>query len=337
MIIDFQHHFVPLELAARRGFAAGERRNLIEGGIPKFTLHDKLYDLDAQLRDLDQAGIDLAVLTCNLGWDAPLEECRLINERLSEIQARYPRRFVGMAHAPIVEEGGLREVERAARELNLRGVSIASQVGGLLLDAPPLMPFYRTACALDLAVHVHPAMIPAGYACLGDYDLARIVGREMDLQLAVSRVIAGRVMEEFPTLKLVFAHFGGGVAAIKERLEAKAGRFGTLRRPFAESFDRLYFDLAGFEGGAVALRCALAGIRPDRLLFATDYPQDFTGATTQTGKGVSSIRDYTGLVRTLAGSEAAARAILGETAAGLLRLETWGREPSGRESAPGTA
>src|SRR5712691_259960 len=177
MIIDVQHHFVPPELAARRGFAPGERRNVMEGGIPKFTLHDKLYDIDGQLRDMDLAGIDLAVLSCNLGWDAPLEDCRLINDRLAEIQRRYPDRFAGLAHAPVLEATGVEEIERAAKELGLRGATIASQMHGLSLDAPQFAPFYRTACALDLAVFVHPAMLPAGYPLFQDYDLARILGR----------------------------------------------------------------------------------------------------------------------------------------------------------------
>jgi len=120
---------------------------------------------------------------------------------------------------------------------------------------------------------VHPAMAVRGYAFLGEYDLARIIGREFDLQLAATRLIAGGVLEAFPDLRVVIAHFGGGIAAIKERLQAKAGRFGTLRRPFDEYFDRLYFDMAGFEGGPIALACAMEGIKADRLVFATDYPQ----------------------------------------------------------------
>jgi predicted TIM-barrel fold metal-dependent hydrolase len=323
MIVDVQHHFVPLEVAERRGFVRGQgRRNLIEGGLPKFTLHDTLYDLEAQIRDMDAAGIDVAVLTCNLGWDAPLDECRLINDRAAEIQRRYEGRFVALAHAPVLEAAGLRELERAVRDLGLRGATIASQVAGRSLDAPEFHPFYRTACALGASVFVHPAQLPAGYAHMHEYDLARILGRELDLQVAVTRVIAGRVLDSFPDLALVFAHFGGGIAAIRERLAAKAGRFGTLTRPFAESFDRLYFDLAGFEGGPIALRCALAGIRPDRLVFATDYPQDFTGATTQSGKSPAAIRDYIALVGEAAGSAREAQAILGETAATLFGIES---------------
>jgi predicted TIM-barrel fold metal-dependent hydrolase len=292
--------------------------------VPKFTLHDRLYDIDAQLRDMDLAGVDVAVLTCNLGWDAPLEDCVLINDHLAEIHARHPRRFVGLAHAPVLEDAGLREIERATFELGLRGATVASQVNGLPLDSSRLGPFYRQVCELNLPVFVHPAMLPVGYAYLGEYDLARILGREIDLQLAASRLIAGRVLEEFPTLKIVLSHFGGGIAATKERLLAKAHRFGTLRRPFGESFDRLYFDMAGFEGGPNALRCALTGIRPERLVFATDYPQDFTGATTHTGIGPEGIREYIRFVRGLPLPEGAAEAMLGATAAGLLGLDAEG-------------
>lgn len=321
MIIDFQHHFVPVELAARRGFTPGEQRTLMEGGIPKFTLHDRLYDLDTQVREMDLVGIDAAVLTCNLGWDATLDECRLINDRLAEIQRRYPGRFVGVAHAPVLEDAGLREIERAVRELGLRGATIASQMDGLPLDSPRLGPFYRKACELDVVIFVHPPQAPAGYAHIREYDLGRILGRELDLQVAVTRLIAGRVLEEFPAVKLVVAHFGGGIAAVKERLVAKSGRFGTLRRPFDEYFDRLYFDMAGFEGGPAAVRSALTGIRPERLVFATDYPQDFTGATTQTGTGVRGIADYITFVRGLPLRDGAREAMLGGTAARLLGLE----------------
>ncbi len=286
--------------------------------------------MDAQIRDMDQVGIDVAALSCNLGWDAPLEDCKLINKAAADLQQRYPNRFVGLAHAPVLEATGLKEIERAVKDLGLRGATISSQINGLPLDAAQFTPFYKLACALDLAIFVHPAMIPLGYSLFRDYDLARIIGREVDLQIAVTRVIAGRVIEEFPALKLVFSHFGGGIAAVKERLAAKAGRFGTLNRPFDESFDRLFFDTAGFEGGPVALKCAVAGIRPDRLVFATDYPQDFTGATTQSGKGVPQIAEYIELIRNLPLADGAASDILGSTAARLLHLEE--RLSAGRQA-----
>jgi predicted TIM-barrel fold metal-dependent hydrolase len=285
-------------------------------------MHAKLYDPDAQLKDMDEAGVDVSVLSCLLGWSAPLDECQLINERLSEVQRKYPGRFVGLAQAPVLEgKTALDELHRAVKKLGLRGVTITSQVHGLPLDSPQLGDFYATVSELNVPIFVHPAMVPKGYDLVKEYDLGRIIGREMDLALATTRIIAGGILERFPNLKFVIGHFGGGIAAVKDRLVAKAYRFGTLKKPFENYFDLLYFDLSGFEGGLTALRCALLGIKPEQLVFATDYPQDFTGVSTDTGRGMAALREYIAAVRNLDLSEEVKNGILGRTAAGLLHLD----------------
>jgi predicted TIM-barrel fold metal-dependent hydrolase len=147
-----------------------------------------------------------------------------------------------------------------------------------------------------------------------------VLGREVDLTVATTRLIAGGILDRFPDLKIVMAHFGGGIAAVKDRLVAKGYRFGTLKRPFAEYYDKLFFDMAGFEGGLTALSCGFLGIRPERLVFASDYPQDFTGVNTDTGRGMKELRDYIQAVRSLPLENAAKEAILGGTAARLLKL-----------------
>ena len=89
-------------------------------------------------------------------------------------------------------------------------------------------------------------------------------------------------MDLFSKLKLVIAHFGGGIAGCQG---AKGYRSGTLKRPFGDYFDMLYFDLAGFEG--VSQLCIVPSkASPERLVFASDYPQDFTGVNTDMGKGI---------------------------------------------------
>ena len=87
MVIDFQHHYIPVELAKKRGlYSATGKTMLQEGGLPATTMHQRLYDLDLQLADMAQAGVDLSVLSCLLGWSAPLEECQFINDDLAAIQ-----------------------------------------------------------------------------------------------------------------------------------------------------------------------------------------------------------------------------------------------------------
>ncbi|MFQ5850759.1 MAG: amidohydrolase family protein [Candidatus Binatia bacterium] len=322
MIVDFQHHYIPEDLARKRGVYSDKASFAKEAGLPRLTMHSRLYDAETQLRDMDEAGVDVSVLSCLLGWDGPLEDCRLINDRFGDLQRQFPGRFVGLAHAPVLDgKEALTELDRAVSKLGLRGVTITSQVKGVPLDSPRLYDFYAEVSALDVPIFVHPAMVPAGYEFIKDYDLARILGRELDLALATTRVIAGGILDRFPNLKFVIGHFGGGISAIKDRLVAKGYRFGTLRRPFGEYLDMLYFDLAGFEGGLTALSCALLGIRPDRLVFATDYPQDFTGVSTDTGRGMKAIQDYIANVRGLDLKEELKEGILGGTAEKLLKLK----------------
>jgi predicted TIM-barrel fold metal-dependent hydrolase len=163
-------------------------------------------------------------------------------------------------------------------------------------------------------------LVPTGYEHLKDYDLPRVLGREVDLTVATTRLIAGGVFDRYPDLKIVMAHFGGGIAAVKDRLVGKGYRFGTLKKPFGEYYDMVYFDMAGFEGGSAALNCALQAIRPERLVFASDYPQDFTGVNTNTGKGMTELRHYIETIRGLAFSTAVKEAVLGGTAARLLKI-----------------
>jgi predicted TIM-barrel fold metal-dependent hydrolase len=321
MVVDFQHHYIPVELAKKLGVYSDKTTLLQQGGLPSTTAHRRLYDLDLQLSDMDEAGIRVSVLSCLLGWSAPLADCRYINDDLGAIQRKYPGRFIGLAQAPVLEgQVAYDELRRAIRDVGLCGVTITSQVDGLSLDSPKLYGFYEQVCELDVPIFVHPALVPTGYEHLKDYDLPRVLGREVDLTVATTRLIAGGIFDRFPNLKIVMAHFGGGIAAVKDRLVAKGYRFGTLKRPFAEYYDKLYFDMAGFEGGLTALSCGFLGIRPDRLVFASDYPQDFTGVNTDTGRGMKELRDYIQAVRKLPLEDATKEAILGGTAARLLKL-----------------
>ena len=114
--------------------------------------------------------------------------------------------------------------------------------------------------------------------------------REVDIALNTVRLVLGGTLTAFPDLTFVIAHLGGGIASIYDRIvryiRVKGARYWTdyggtppfdepYHENFARGFDRLYFDLAGFEGGMAALRSALTVIRPERLLFGTDYPYNF--------------------------------------------------------------
>jgi predicted TIM-barrel fold metal-dependent hydrolase len=316
MVVDFEHHYIPAELGRRFGLDPTKKEAVKTRDA---TVHAQLFDLQAQIRDMDRVGIDVAVQSCILGWDTTLENCQLINDRTARLQKEYPSRFVGLAHAPVMEEAGLRELDRAVSHLGLKGVTISSQVNGLSLDAQEFTPFYDLVKKLGVPIFVHPALAPKGYGLLQDYQLPVILTREFDLGVAVTRLIAGGIVERYPELDFVFAHFGGGLAGYKERIARSSYRF-KLPRSFDDYFNRLYFDMAGFEGSPIALRCALEGIRPQRMVFATDYPQNFNNSDPKQGKNVDGVREYIEEIRSLPVDARIKEDMLGGTAAKLLGI-----------------
>ena len=320
MVVDFEHHYIPIKLARRLGINTETRTIVEEDGVPKANIHGQLFNLEAQIQDMDRAGINVAVQTCILGWDTSLENCQLLNDCAAEVQKEYGGRFVGLAHIPPLEGGpALQELERAVGDLQLKGVTISSQVRGLSLDAPEFRRFYDAVAKLQIPIFIHPALAPKGYELLKDYQLSVILTREFDLGVAVTRLIAGSVLERYPELVFVISHFGGGLAGYKERIARSSYRF-KLPRSFGDYFDRLYFDMAGFEGSPIALRCAMEGIRPDRMVFATDYPQNFNNDDPKIGKSVDGIREYIAEIQSLPLDAKVKNDMLGGTAARLLKL-----------------
>jgi predicted TIM-barrel fold metal-dependent hydrolase len=317
MVIDFEHHYIPAELGRRLGMDPTKKEAVRTRDA---TVHSQLFDMEAQIRDMDRAGIDVAVQSCVLGWDATLENCRLINDSTAQLQKDYPHRFVGLAHAPVLDgECGLQELDRAISELGLQGATISSQVNGLSLDAREFTPFYDLMDRLGVPIFVHPALSPKGYSLMQDYMLPVILTREFDLGVAVTRLIAGGVVERYPDLQFVFAHFGGGMAGYKERIARSSYRF-KLPRSFDDYFDRLYFDMAGFEGSPIPLRCALEIIKPEHMVFATDYPQNFNNNDPKQGKSADGVGEYIDEIRRLPLESKIKEDMLGGTAAKLLKL-----------------
>src|SRR5205823_6732665 len=107
---------------------------------------------------------------------------------------------------PLEGEPALSELRRAVNDLELKGVTISSQINGLSLDAEESRGFYETEQKLQVPIFVHPALAPKAYDLLKDYQLSVILMREFDLGVACTRLIAGGVLERYLELQFVFAH-----------------------------------------------------------------------------------------------------------------------------------
>ena len=326
MIIDLEHHLEPPEVWKKRGGKPGQRvMQYAADGTPLRPLDDSTHDIAIHLKNMDIAGIDMAVLS---GTEVDsLEEAKIFNDHFAAIVRQYPKRFAAFATtSPLGGKPALDELDRAVNELGLKGVLINAQVEGKPLDSRELWPFYQKASDLKIAIFVHPSVKLSGFdACKAPYDVFRTLGREFDLALATLRLCAGGVLEEFPELTFIIAHFGGGFSSVKERMDRYIRFLGAdfwfgkplISPPYLENydkyFDRLYFNMAGREIGMETIRCALNNISPKKLLFGTDYPPNFI----DDGMGM---RTYIRRIRELDLDKESIDGMLGNNAIDLLGL-----------------
>jgi predicted TIM-barrel fold metal-dependent hydrolase len=292
MIVDFHAHYTPPELLEH--FGGDGTLRLDERGNPNYRFNPLLADLSAHIKMMDHAGIDVSVLSCGSGFDQPnVASCRLINDHLRQAQRDYPGRFIGLAHAPVLDpENCAAELRRCAVELGFPGVAIASEIQGQALDTEAFRPFWKSAADHNLYVFIHPLPKVIDWRMMDVDDLGRMLGWEFSLMVMTVRLINSRLLDALPPLKIHISHFAGGIGRYLPRIYGLQDRdnAGTAmiprhgrrpEKPFRHYLEnRLYFDCAGWSGrnhaaehGAAWVRMGLAELPRSPVLFATDYPQ----------------------------------------------------------------
>ena len=292
MIIDFHNHYTPPELMEDYGERGALR--LDERGNPNYRFNSLLVDLAANVRMMDRAGIDAAVLSCGSGFDQPnLATCRLINDRMRQAELDYPGRFVGLAHVPALNAPeAAAELKRCAVDLGFPGVAIASELQGQALDAEALRPFWKAAVDLGLYVFIHPLPRVIDWRQMDVDDLGRMLGWEFSLMVATVRIINSGLLDALPALRIHLSHFAGGIGrylprilGLQQREDSGTARIPRHSRRPVKPFDdylrqRIFFDCAGWSGRSQAAkrgadwdRMGLTELPATQVVFGTDFPQ----------------------------------------------------------------
>src|SRR5437870_8026366 len=202
------------------------------------------------------------------------------NRYLAKCRDAHPDKFVAMATC--VPGGGdecLKELERSVREDDARAVIINSSHQGHYPDEDAAKPFFKLVTDLDIPVFIHPgdATTPA----MADYRLASSIGRPADNCLSLARMIVRGLFEQFPTLKLVGAHLGGGICEVIGRmdyayeLQEEAFFLGPyepmlITKKPSEYLKMLRMDSVSYH--MPALMCAIQSIGVEHMLFGADAP-----------------------------------------------------------------
>jgi aminocarboxymuconate-semialdehyde decarboxylase len=242
----------------------------------------EFVDIDGILAAQDEAGVD-RVLLCPwvplLYYDAEpeagLERARIQNEALAGLVRDHPDRVSALGAVPLQDpEVAAREVE--ALPAGLSGVEVAAGVRGVFLGDDRFEPFWEAVEASGALLFIHPTTRGFDSPAFQDYYLWNTVANPLETAITASHMVMAGVMERHPAMRVLLAHGGGALMAVRGRLRHAHGFQPQARSRLRESPDdsirRFYFDTLTHDEGLLRGLIDYAG--PDRVLLGSDYPFD---------------------------------------------------------------
>lgn len=184
------------------------------------------------------------------------------NENLAKVVKLYPDRFSGFAHHSLFSEDAASELERAVKELGLKGYKVIASSQTRSIDDKSAYPVWEIAEKLRVPVVIHFGVLGGGG------------GPALDLR-NMNPLTLWEVAKMFPKIPFVVPHFGAGY--LRELLV------------LCWQCPNVYIDSSGsnrwmrwmpFEINLRGLlRKVLEAVGPDRLIFGSDssyFPRGFS-------------------------------------------------------------
>jgi 2,3-dihydroxybenzoate decarboxylase len=277
-VIAIEEHYSDAELIA-----------LFEGldaAAPPHVLQ-KLADTGAaRLKDMDEAGIDIQVLSHTAPSlqkvsSGAVELSRRVNDRLAQIVATQPTRYAAFAALPTADPSAAAdELARCVETLGHKGAMIHGLAHGQFIDDARYWPIFARAEALDVPIYLHPSMphpavIDAYYKEYAkDYPvlLRAAWGFTVETATLAIRLVLCGVFDKHPKLKFILGHLGEGLPFLLWRINNGLARPGQKPVAFRDIFSAHFsVTTSGFFSDPALLLC-VQELGVDRILFSVDYP-----------------------------------------------------------------
>ena len=272
-----------------RVFRAADGAQVVEmGGKEIRSAIAEFVDIDGILAAQEESGVDRVLLSPwvpLLYYDADPEDglmrARIQNEALARLARARPEHVAVLGALP------LQDPELAAEELGsvmqggvLKGVEVAASVRGVFLGDDRFEPFWEAAEAGGALVFVHPTTRGFDSPAFQDHYLWNTVGNPLETAVTAAQLVMAGVMERHPRLRVLLAHGGGALMAVRGRLRHAHGFQPQARSRLRESPDdsirRFFFDTLTHD--EALLRALIDYVGPDQVLLGSDYPFDMGDA-----------------------------------------------------------
>ena len=266
-VIDVHSHIITPEFVSA---LEGEGRLLDEGfPLPK-------WDAEAQLKWMDEAGIQTSVLTLAAPQPTSAKVVHATNEAAAKLKREHPDRFMFCAALPLPDvNDAIEEACYALDTLKADGIKLATNVGGQYLGAPELDTLFSFLNERKAVIILHPHRPePVNRQVMQQTPLA-MQEYLSETTRAVANMISHNVLARYPNVKVVVPHCGAYLPLMVPRMKSltpvmQANKLvGEI--DWEANLAALYYDLAGAHSPEV-IRMLLTITTPDHLLYGSDYP-----------------------------------------------------------------
>jgi aminocarboxymuconate-semialdehyde decarboxylase len=275
---------------------------VISGGMRTgFTSPKVRYTTEERLKDMDQQGTDVQVLSIHtpfFGYHLDAAQGRAlardVNEEIAGMTREWPARFAGLATLPMQDvKSAIDELEFAVTRLGLKGAELDTNVNAEQWDDPKFLPFFKAAEQMDAVLFFHPQ--PQNnflFQRIPRHGLSNALGVILDDAIVTAVLICGGVLEACPDLRVCIAHGGGPACFAMGRLDRGWERLPENRRtprPPSAYQRKLYYDTVS--PSEEALRFLLDRVGADRVVLGSDWP--FVGWKPGPGGWVQGLKSLT--------------------------------------------
>jgi predicted TIM-barrel fold metal-dependent hydrolase len=277
-VIALEEHYWDPDLVALFPGREGKRVSDVER---------RLLDMgELRLREMDEAGIDIQVLshgapgTQKLDPETSKRMARQTNDRLASFVAANPSRFSALALLPTPNpSAAVDELERAVTKLGFRGAMVHGLTGGKFLDEKQFWPIFAKAEELDVPIYLHPSFPHPGVidAYYRDYAgafpelIGPALGFTVEAATQAIRLVISGVFERHPNLKVILGHLGEGIPFLLWRIDESLAR-SRADLSFKKVFRRNFYLTTSGNFSDTALTASIAEMGVDHILFSVDWP-----------------------------------------------------------------
>lgn len=252
-------------------------------GAPFMTLMPEMWDYEARIRDMDKAGVDMAIvsLTCPNAFfgdeTISVQAATMMNESMAAQQRLRPDRIGWFTSLPWqFADAAIRELERTIRQ-GAAGVMVIANIDGENLTHPDFAPVWKAIDDKALPVLVHPtAPLGTPDMSLDEYGLVPPIGFMIDTTLALARMIFDGFFDRYPNLKIIASHGGATLPYLAGRLDRCHEKIPACAEVIKDKpssyLERIYYDSVVYTQGALDLCLDVAG--SGNVLYGSDYPHN---------------------------------------------------------------